>query len=125
LARLLAIGCGGFLGAVLRYLVTVGVARRQGGVLPLGTLSCNVAGCLLIGVLVAVAEEREGLGEGAQLFLRVGLLGAFTTFSTFGLETVDLLRDGEWGAALLTVLGNLLLGLLAVAGGLALGRWVS
>lgn len=120
--RLLAIGCGGFLGAILRYLVTVAVGRGQVGALPLGTMTCNVVGCLLIGVLVAVTEEREGLGESAQLFLRVGLLGAFTTFSTFGLETVERLSDGEWGSALATVAGSLVLGLGGVALGLALGR---
>ena len=122
MAPWLAIGCGGFLGAILRYAVTLAFVRRLEGGLPLGTLVCNVVGCLLIGVLVALCESRPGLGESTQLFLRVGLLGAFTTFSAFGLETVELLREGAWGAALVIVLGNLVFGLAAVVGGLALGR---
>ena len=119
--RLLVIGCGGFLGAVARYQTTLWVGRRLGSPVPYGTMSVNVLGCLLLGFLAAWVQARDGLSDELQLFLKVGLLGAFTTFSTFGFETVELLEDGEWETALLTVAGNLALGI----GAVLLGGWLA
>lgn len=95
IARLLLIGAGGFLGAVGRYLLG-GAVQRLGGAttaFPWGTLAVNVLGCLIIGALYGIAEARE-VGSGVRLFLATGVLGGFTTFSTFGLETVALAREG-------------------------------
>ena len=121
MTRLLVIGCGGFLGAIARYQLSLWVASRLEGALPYGTLAVNVLGCLLLGFLAAWVQARDGLSEEGQLFLKVGLLGAFTTFSTFGYEALELLEDGEWGAAAVYLLGNLLLGL----GAVALGGWLA
>ena len=84
--RILLVGCGGFIGAVLRYLVSVGTLRLLGTPL-YGTLVVNVVGCLLIGFLGGLAEERQYLGPQVRLFLFVGLLGGFTTFSSVAYET--------------------------------------
>ena len=122
LARILVVGAGGFLGAVARYGLGGLVHRAYGGAFPLGTLLVNVAGCLAIGVVVTLVEEREVFGAHARMFLTIGLLGAFTTFSAFGHETLRLARDGAWAAAALNVGANVALGLAAVVGGCALAR---
>jgi CrcB protein len=111
--NLLIVGLGGFLGAILRYGISSLVAARQGPGFPLATLLVNVLGCLAIGALMALLE-REALTANMRLFLAVGLLGSFTTFSTFGYETIELFRDGDYQPALWSVAANLLLGLVAV-----------
>ena len=108
------VGLGGFVGAVLRYGVSHGVQAWAGDRFPAGTLVVNVLGCLAIGLLLGVTGRSTDLPEPARLMVVVGLLGSFTTFSTFGKETVDLIALGEPGRALLVVAGNLALGLPAV-----------
>jgi CrcB protein len=123
--ELLCVGCGGFLGAVARYGLSGLVHRLYGGPFPAGTLLVNVLGCVAIGALMTLVEERQGLSPNARLFLLIGVLGSLTTFSTFGHETVALLRDGDTGMALLNILGSVFLGLGAVLAGGALVRLVS
>ncbi len=119
----LAVGMGGFLGCIARYLVGVMVAHLVAApVLPYATLLVNVVGCLLIGVLSTLAERPAGLSPPLQLFLMVGLLGGFTTYSTFGYQTVTLARTGQGGLALLNVAAHLLLGLGAVWCGIWLAQ---
>ncbi|MBL8200952.1 MAG: fluoride efflux transporter CrcB [Chromatiales bacterium] len=121
---------GGAAGSVLRYLVS-GVAQRAlvpgAGALasfPAGTLVVNVTGSLLIGLLAGLAESRALLGPEARLLLVTGLLGGYTTFSAFSLETLVLLRAGQTGTAFATVGLQVLLGVAAAWAGftLALGR---
>jgi len=114
MTQLLAVGLGGFVGATLRWWLTSLVETRFAGSFPLGTLAVNLLGCLLIGVLWGVVEDLEALSENARLFLSVGLLGGLTTFSTFGLETVVLWREGEAAAVLAYVGANVVLGVGAV-----------
>jgi fluoride exporter len=114
MTKLLVIGCGGFIGAVARYGLTFWIESRWVTAVPLGTMAVNVLGCFALGFLMAYVAERPGWSPEALLFLRVGLLGAFTTFSTLGFETVELLERGQWRAGLLSMGGHLLLGLLAV-----------
>ena len=111
---LLWIACGGALGAVLRYGLSVGCQRLAGGVFPVGTLAVNVAGCLLIGFLGALLSGPALLRDELRLGLLVGVLGGFTTFSTFGWETFALLNDGEWSRAAANVVASNALGLAAV-----------
>lgn len=93
--NILIIGTGGFIGAVLRYLVVLSTQIFKDKLpLPLGTLLVNVIGCLLIGVLATLAEQGQILTAESRNFLIVGVLGAFTTFSTFGYESVTLLQGG-------------------------------
>lgn len=111
--RILLVGCGGFLGAVLRYLVSMGTQRLLGTPL-YGSLVVNVVGCLLIGFLGGWAEARQYLGPQLRLFLLVGLLGGFTTFSAVAYETAQILRAGQVPAALVHLGLQMLLGIPAV-----------
>ena len=121
--RLLLVGLGGGLGSMARYVLGGLVGRWKGGwTFPFETLLVNVAGCLAIGVLASLAEARGVFGGTTRAFLFVGLLGGFTTFSTFGYETFQLLRDGQLGAAGLSAGLQLAGGLVAVWGGAVLAR---
>jgi len=113
---------GGGLGAVLRFALAGWVEARTASPFPWGTLVVNGAGCLLIGLLASWADVRGALPPGARLFLIAGMLGGFTTFSTFGLETWRLLEQGSWPAALANAGGSLVVGLVAVALGVVVGR---
>ncbi len=122
MTRLLVIGCGGFIGAIARYSATLWIQKRMQSDVPYGTMGVNVIGCLLLGFLAGWLQTRPEMSESWQLFLKVGILGAFTTFSTLGYETVTLYTDGEWRAASVSLLGNLLLGGVAVIAGAAAAR---
>lgn len=119
----LLVGIGGFLGANARFLLARGVITLLPTRFPLGTLLINVSGSLLLGVLGSVLAARLPPGSDMlRLALGVGFLGAFTTFSTFELETHSLLQDGAWLSASAYVCLSVFLGLAAVRVGLMLGR---
>lgn len=118
--KLLAVGCGGFLGAISRYQVSSWLARQFGNTFPWGTLLVNVLGCLLMGSLMQVAQQREWFTPNLRLLLQVGYLGSLTTFSTYSYETISLLERGQMGRALLSMILNLALGLAAVLVGRAM-----
>jgi CrcB protein len=120
--RLLWIFLGGGVGSALRYAIAGLVQNAAGASFPWGTLTVNVVGCFVIGLLATWLDVHPLLGPEGRLFLLVGMLGGFTTFSTFGLETLRLLEASQWGLAAVNALGSVALGLLAVAGGVALGR---
>ena len=123
LLRLLLIGAGGFTGAVLRFLVSSWVQNRSGSVVfPFGTLSVNMIGCLLIGFLSALIEIRSMFSPETRSFVLIGLLGAFTTFSTFAHETLNLIRESRIELALLNAGGQVLLGVFLVWAGRMLGE---
>ena len=117
--KILIVGLGGFIGAVGRYELSGLVQRRFGDSFPLGTLAVNVLGCLLAGIVIALLEQREWFSPNTRLFIMIGILGSLTTFSTFGYETINLLKQGHWNLGLLNVAGSVVLGLLAVALGMA------
>ena len=118
MVKVLLVGAGGFLGSVLRYLVS-GAAQSFAGspAFPYGTLAVNVVGCFAIGFLSELAETRGAFGADTRIFLVTGILGGFTTFSAFGNETMNLLRDGEFLLGGLNVGLQVGLGLIAVWGG--------
>lgn len=93
----LAVGSGGFIGALARYGLG-GLVHRQLplSVFPYGTLAVNLLGCFLIGALAGFGESRQLFGPGFRLFVLIGMLGGFTTFSTFGYETIAMMRDAEY-----------------------------
>lgn len=102
--QLLAIACGGAIGALLRYWAANAVNTRMGTGFPFGTLTVNVLGSLVIGFLYIWLLDRMSSGPALRAFLMIGLLGAFTTFSTFSIETLNLLESGQLARALLNVL---------------------
>ena len=120
--NLLAVGLGGFLGAIARYTVGGFVDSRFNTRFPWGTLTVNLLGCLLIGAILGWVSTREASSRTTELFLVTGILGSLTTFSTFGHDTVELLRQGALGSAAGNVALNVIVGLTAVALGLATTR---
>ena len=109
---ILAIGVGSFIGGVSRYLLSVLIQAKAAALFPFGTLAVNIAGCLLIGVVFGCSEK--GLVSSAgHLFLTTGVLGGFTTFSAFSVETFTLFKNGHPGYAIAYVFASVLLGLLA------------
>ncbi len=117
----LLVGLGGFLGAVARYKLGGYILHLTAqGRFPFGTFTVNVLGCLVVGLLAGVAERYQVIGPDARLFLFTGVLGGFTTFSAFGLETVNLIRRGDLGTAVLYAGGSVVLGITAVWLGLKL-----
>jgi len=107
---------------MLRYALGLWVAARTTPEWPWGTFAVNVAGCFAIGVVATLADEHAWVGPGARLLLVTGLLGGFTTFSTFGLETFELVQGGHAAAAATNVLGSVAAGLAAVFAGVWLTR---
>ena len=124
--RLCSIGLGGFVGAVLRYLVSGWVQDRSGSItFPFGTASVNLIGCFIIGMLTFLVETRSYFSVETRAFVLIGLLGSFTTFSTFGSETLMLIRSGRMDMAALYAGGQVVVGVMMVWLGrlLAAGIW--
>ena len=123
--RVFLVGAGGFIGAILRYAVGGWVHNiLDNAWFPYGTLVVNVVGCLLIGLLAGLADNRSLFGAEIRLFLFIGILGGFTTFSSFAYETFALARDSQNLAAAINVFAQLLLGLAGVWLGNALARLI-
>jgi CrcB protein len=117
------VGLGGGIGAMMRHGVNVLTNRFAGTSMPYATAIANILGCALIGVLAGlVAGQQLRLSPEARTFVFVGLLGGFTTFSTFGLDTMTLVSEGRIGHALLNVALQVGLGLGAVFAGYALAH---
>ncbi|WP_020680487.1 fluoride efflux transporter CrcB [Marinobacterium rhizophilum] len=119
--HLIAVAIGGSLGALGRYWVS-GLLNNAQGRLPLGTLACNVGGSLLMGVLFVLVLEKARLSPELRPLLMVGFLGAFTTFSTFALESVVMLQEGHVMSALIYVSLSVILCLAALYVGMSLTR---
>ena len=119
---LILIGLGGFAGAISRYLVDGFVVDRTGGAFPWGTLVVNLSGSFILGLLFARTAERAILPADIRGPVMIGFIGAYTTFSTYMLESWTLLEGGSWAPALANLGGSVVLGLVAVAAGLTLGR---
>ncbi len=122
--QLVLVGLGGFAGAVARWLIDGWISERNPTALPLGTLVVNLTGSFVLGFLFAWVIERDVLPPDVRLPLMVGFLGAYTTFSTFMLESWRLVEEGAYGLAAANLAGSVALGLVAVVAGLAVGRLV-
>ena len=124
LINAVAVGSGGFIGALARYGLS-GLVHRQAplATFPYGTLAVNLLGCLVIGLLAGLAESRQLFGPQFRMFALIGVLGGFTTFSTFGYETFAMLRDDEHLRAAANVGLHVILGLALVWLGYALTTW--
>lgn len=122
LKQLVMIAGGGAIGAVMRFLVSTGVHRVAGRDFPYGTLSVNMIGSLLIGFLYIYLIERASLGAEWRALLIIGFLGAFTTFSTFSMETLNLIENSELIKAASNILLSVVLCLFATWVGVLVGR---
>jgi CrcB protein len=120
--KIVIVGLGGFFGSICRYLAS-GFAYRifPLTLFPIGTITVNVIGCIVLGFLAGLAEFRQVLTPELRSFLLIGFLGSFTTYSTFGLESFQLLRDGQLFSTALNISLHLFLGI----GGVWLGHMLS
>lgn len=116
------IGLGGLLGANARYILQQWAASRWGADFPYGTLLANVSGSFVLAFFMTMATGRLPVSPELRLFVSVGFLGGFTTFSSFSLETLRLMEQGGWWPASLNFLGNTILGLAAALLGIFLAR---
>jgi fluoride exporter len=119
---ILLVGAGSFIGGVGRFLFFHFISRWLEPTFPLGTLAVNLLGSFLIGLLFGFFAKGALHGEGWQLFLIIGILGGFTTFSAFSLELMIMLRDGQFLPAILYGMGSLIFGLLVCAAGFFIAR---
>ncbi len=122
MTTILLIFLAGGAGTLARFGLASLVQKYSGGNLPLSTVVVNGLGCLLIGVVYQLAKQRDLLGEDYRIVLMVGLLGGFTTFSTFALEAQTMLREERWAHLVMYLLAHNVLGILFVAIGLRLVR---
>lgn len=113
---------GGGIGAAVRYWLSGLVYDKFGSGFPYGTIVVNVLGCLLIGLLMTGMQERFLVQSSLRIFLTIGILGGFTTFSSFSYETVLLLRDGELFTATINVIGTVFTCMVATWIGMQLGK---
>ena len=122
--KFLLIGVGGFLGANIRYLVQQWTVSRWGASFPYGTLIINVTGSFILGFFLTLVTERVSASPNWRYLIAVGLLGGYTTFSSFTVEALSLAQAGRWLPAFLYVAGNVVLGLFFAFVGIALARAV-
>jgi fluoride exporter len=122
--RYLLISLGAVLGANARYLVGIWSVQRFSAGFPAGTLLVNVIGSFVLGFLLTALDGRLPLPSDLRFFLGVGFLGAFTTFSSFSVETLILLRAGNVAFGILNILANNMAGLIAAMLGFFLARWI-
>ena len=120
--RGLLVFIGGGIGAVFRYLLAGWIYEVVGTDFPYGTLVVNVIGCFVIGLFMTIAEDRFLISPSLRILVAVGIIGGFTTFSTFNFETLELLKDGTVVLAMLNIGASIVLGLSAAWIGSIVGR---
>ena len=117
LLSIILVAIGGAIGSVSRFVLSTAILRLTGSLFPTGTFVVNLLGCIAFGALVGAAEQRFVLTPEARAFLLVGVLGGFTTFSSYAFESFALLQDGQFAAAAVNIIGQVVAGLL--------GFWVA
>jgi CrcB protein len=131
LTQYLVIGLGGALGSMLRFgvgtLIDAGVTRGTGPLFPWGTIIVNITGCFVIGFVftISTAEGRWMISPLTRQFITIGILGGYTTFSSFSWQTLSLAQAGQWGAAAANVLISVVLCLVGVWLGASLAAWLN
>ncbi|MBI1856542.1 MAG: fluoride efflux transporter CrcB [Chloroflexi bacterium] len=125
MGKMFLVGAGGFVGSILRYWFS-GLVQQwtQSAVFPFGTLAVNLTGSLVIGFLSQLADSRGVFTAETRALVFIGVIGGFTTFSTFGNETMNFLREGENLPAVLNVSAHIILGLGAVWLGRSVSYWI-
>jgi len=118
------VAVGGGIGSVTRYLVGGWFASRFGPAFPYGTFVINVTGSFIIGLFLALAQDRASLNAYWRLFFAVGFLGGYTTFSSFEYESIRLLQDRELLLGMLYLVGSVVTGAFGAVAGIAIGNWI-
>ena len=123
---IILVGIGGFIGATLRYLIGNWIQNLlDNPEFPYGTLLVNLIGCLIIGFIIAISETQDNISQEIQIFLTVGVLGGFTTFSAFGIDTVNFIRNGDLHLGAINIVLQMTLGILAAWLGLITWKWIA
>jgi fluoride exporter len=122
LLNLFVVAAGGAIGSAARYLLSQCVHRTTATMFPLGTFTVNLLGCIVFGAIAGAAEQRVPLAPPLRAFLLVGILGGFTTFSSYAFESFALMRDGQFLMASMNIVGQVIAGLAGVAIGFAAAR---
>jgi CrcB protein len=118
----LLVGIGGCLGANARYLLAHWIGLRYGSGFPYGTLVINVSGSFVIGLFLGLSSESSPVHPNWRLFVAVGFLGGYTTFSAFSYESLALILQGSWRLGLVNIVGSVMLGLVATLSGMLTAR---
>lgn len=124
LYTLFIVGLGGFVGSTLRYLTVRLVDTKLNALFPFGTLTVNIVGSFLLGLIYMLAMRKVGISENAKLFLGVGFCGGFTTFSAFALENFDLIAQRLIGTAVLYIVVSVVMGVVALGAGIWASRFL-
>lgn len=122
LVTVLFVGIGGFFGAIARYVIDGWVVQRTGAAFPWGTLTVNLSGAFVLGLLFALSVERGALPAEIRAPILIGFIGAYTTFSTLALESWRLIEEGSYVLGAANLVGSMALGIAAVVVGLVAGR---
>jgi len=122
LIRIIAVGIGSFFGGIIRYVISGWAADLWGAFFPYGTLIVNVTGSFIMSFIMVYGAEVGTIDTNLRLFIATGMMGALTTFSTFSYETFQFLREGSFLIAGINIAINLVLGIIAVLGGLSLAK---
>ncbi|RMD56639.1 MAG: fluoride efflux transporter CrcB [Nitrospirae bacterium] len=122
ISKILILGSGGAFGTLCRFFLSTFTQKTLGSGFSWGTASVNIVGCFLIGLAWSLSIERSVLSPSGRLFFMVGFLGAFTTFSTYALESINFLREREISILLFNIILNNLIGFMMVILGMWLGR---
>ncbi|MEO6000884.1 MAG: fluoride efflux transporter CrcB [Chitinophagaceae bacterium] len=118
------VAAGSGLGGVMRYLMHLIIYKRYPTIFPLGIFAVNILGCFLIGVFYALAEKQNIISTDTRLFLMTGICGGFTTFSTFSLDNLALLKSGNYYYFFIYAVGSVIVGLLATYLGLLIIKFL-
>jgi CrcB protein len=124
LVAVLLVALGGALGSVARYLLGGWIAGRLGAAFPYGTFVINLTASFIIGFFLAFAEDRAGISPYWRLFIAVGFVGGYSTFSTYEYESIRLLQDGEFLLGAIYLVGSMAAGAIAAIGGITVGSLI-
>jgi CrcB protein len=118
------VAIGAMIGGLLRYIVSVSFSSPVAGSFPWSTLAMNVVGSFFLGLVMQFVGERHIIGDSAKLFLTIGVIGSFTTFSTFSFETISLFQTGEAMRGAIYIAASNIFSIFAAFGGYAVGKIV-